>query len=104
MRLLNQMLNLSRIFDCFSRRCGKVVFNLKLSGLVDSDVPLKAVTSRIKLGTGEIRRLSWVMITVSSITKSIGRISYDTYGICYIPVNFVFNLPHNVTCYMHHTG
>ena len=30
MRLLNQMLNLSRIFD-------KVVFNLKLSNLVDSD-------------------------------------------------------------------
>ena len=22
----------------------------------------------------------------------------------YIPVNFAFNLPHYVTCYMHHTG
>ena len=38
MRLLNQMLNLSRIFDCFSRRFDKVVFNLKLSNL-DSDRP-----------------------------------------------------------------
>ena len=27
-----------------------------------------------------------------------------TYGIFYIPVNFVFNLPHYVTSYMHHTG
>ena len=60
MRLLNQMLNLlvSGIFDCFSRRFDKVVFNLKLSNLVDSH--LKAVTSRIKLGTCENRRLSWV--------------------------------------------
>ena len=39
MRLLNQMLNLSRIFDCFSRRFDKVVFNLKLPNLVDSAVP-----------------------------------------------------------------
>ena len=39
MRLLNQMLNLSRIFDCFSRRFDKVVFNLELSNLADSDVP-----------------------------------------------------------------
>ena len=39
MRLLNEMLNLSRIFDYFSRRLNKVVFNLKLSNLVDSDVP-----------------------------------------------------------------
>ena len=38
MRLLNQMLNLSRILDCFSRTFDKVVFNLKLSNLVDSDV------------------------------------------------------------------
>ena len=38
MRLLNQMLNLSQIFDCLSRRFGKVVFNLKLSNIVDSDV------------------------------------------------------------------
>ena len=28
---------------------------------------------------------------------------YDTYRIFYIPVNFVFNLPHYVTSYMHHT-
>ena len=26
-------------FDCFSRRLDKVVFNLELSNLVDSDVP-----------------------------------------------------------------
>ena len=39
MRLLNQMLNLGQIFDCFSRGFHKVVFNLKLSNLVDSDVP-----------------------------------------------------------------
>ena len=70
MRLLNQTLNLSRlILSCFTRRFDKVVFNLKLSNLVDSDIP-KAVTCRIKLGTSENRRLSWVMITVSSITKS----------------------------------
>ena len=39
MRLLNQMLNLIRIFDCFSRRFDKVVFDLKLLNLADSDVP-----------------------------------------------------------------
>ena len=39
MRLLNVMLNLSRIFECFSRKFDNVVFNLKLSNLVDSDVP-----------------------------------------------------------------
>ena len=38
MRRLNQMSNLSRIFDCFSGRFGKVVFNLKLSNSTDSDV------------------------------------------------------------------
>ena len=38
MRLLNQMLKLSRIFDCFSRRFDKVVFNLKLPNLVDSNL------------------------------------------------------------------
>ena len=38
MRLLNQMLNLSRILYCFSRRFDKDVFNLKLSNSVDSDV------------------------------------------------------------------
>ena len=42
MRLLNQMLNLSQIFDCFSRRFDKVVFNLKLLNLVDSDVPYQS--------------------------------------------------------------
>ena len=47
-----------------------------------------------------MRRLSWVMITVSSISKNTGR----CYHICYIPVNFVFNLPHYVSSYMHHTG
>ena len=39
MRLLNQMLKISRIFDYFSRIFAKVVFSLKLSHLVDSDVP-----------------------------------------------------------------
>ena len=39
MRFLLQMLNLSRIFNCFGRRFDKVVFKLKLSNLVDSDVP-----------------------------------------------------------------
>ena len=38
MRRLNQMSNLCRIFDCFSGRFGKVVFNLKLSNSTDSDV------------------------------------------------------------------
>ena len=75
----------------FSRRFGKVVFNLKL--LIQTS-HLKAVTSRIKLGTCEIRRLNWVMVTVR----------YDTYGIFYIPVNFAFNLPHYFTSYVHHTG
>ena len=39
MLLLIQMLNLSQIFDCFRRRFDEVVFNLKLSNLIDSDVP-----------------------------------------------------------------
>ena len=43
------------------------------------------------------------MITVSSITKNTGRYA-DTYRIFHIPVNFVFNLPHYVTSYMHHTS
>ena len=75
MRLRNQMLNLSRIFDCFSSRFVKVVFNLKVSNLVDSDVTSQSgsLTSRMKLGTCEIRRFNWVMITVSSITKNTGR-------------------------------
>ena len=47
MRLLNQMFNLSRSFDRFSRRFDKVLFNLKLSNLVDSDVPSQSsYTSR----------------------------------------------------------
>ena len=41
-----------------SRRFDKVVFNLKLSNLVHLTSHLKAVTSRIKLGTCENRRLS----------------------------------------------
>ena len=39
MRPLNQMLNLSLILNGFSRRVGKVTFNVKLSNLVDADVP-----------------------------------------------------------------
>ena len=30
--------------------------------------------------------------------------SYDTHGIFYIPVNFVFSLPNYVTSYMHYSG
>ena len=59
---------------------------------------LKVVTSRIKLAKCENRRLSWVMITVSSITK------IHTYRNFYIPVNFDFKLPHYVPSQMHHTG
>ena len=63
---------------------------------------LKAVTSRIKLGACENRRLSWVMITVSSITK----IPLDT--LWYMPhflnsCKLALNLPHYITSYMHHT-
>ena len=43
------------------------------------------------------------MITVSSITKNTGRYA-DTYRIFHIPVNFVFNLPHFATSYMHNTS
>ena len=38
---LNQMSN--RIFDSFSRRFGKIVFNLKLSNLVHSDVAPQSI-------------------------------------------------------------
>ena len=61
MRLLNQMLNLSRIFYCDSVAdsaadwFGKVLFNLKL--LIQTSY-FKAATSRIKLGTCEIPRLN----------------------------------------------
>ena len=30
--------------------------------------------------------------------------SYDTHDIFYILVNFAFNLPNNVTSYMHYSG
>ena len=79
-RLLNQMLNLSLIFDSFSRRFDKVV-NLKLSSIVDSDVPSQSSCLRIKLGTCENRRLSWVMVTVSSTTKNTGRYRLCAYRI-----------------------
>ena len=74
MRLLNQMLNLRRIFDCFSRRFVKVAFDLKLSNLVDSFPISKQLPLELncKLGTCENRRLNWVMI-VSSVTKNTGR-------------------------------
>ena len=68
------------------------------------DVPSQSrVTSRMKLGTREDWRLSWVMITVSNMTKNTGRY-VDTYSIFYITVNFTFNLRHYVTRYTHHTG
>ena len=37
-RRLDEMCNQSRIFDCFGGRFGKVVFNLKLANLIDSEV------------------------------------------------------------------
>ena len=54
------------------------------------------VTSGIKLGTCEIRRLNWVMVTVSSITINTCRYA-DTYGIFYISVNFAVNF--TTLCY-----
>ena len=84
-----------------SRRFSKVVFNLKLF-IQTSHV--KAVTSQIKLGTCEIRRLNWVMVTVFHYYYKQQQIRYDTYGIFYVPLNVAFNLPHYVTSYMHHTG
>ena len=41
-----------------------------------------------------------------SISKNTGtgEMSYDTYSIFYIPVNFAFNLPNYVTSYMHYSG
>ena len=69
-----QLLNLSRIFDRFSRIFGKVVFNLKQCRIqLIQTSHLKAVTSRIILGTCEIQRLNQVMITVSSIPQNTGR-------------------------------
>ena len=69
-----QLLNLSRIFDCFSRIFGKVVFNLKQCRIqLLQTSHLKAVTSRIRLGTCEIQRLNQVMIKASSITQNTGR-------------------------------
>ena len=68
MRLLNQMLNLlvadaikSYLVDSYCR-----IWLIQMSHL-------KAVISRIKLSTYENRRLNWVMITLSSITKNTGR-------------------------------
>ena len=43
------------------------------------------------------------MITVSSITKT-GSFAMIHTTFFYVPVNFVFNLPHYVTIYMNHTG
>ena len=67
---------------------------------------VKAVISRIKLGTCEIRRLNWVMVTASfPVLLEIAVVTlYDTYGIFYVPLNFAFNLPHVASYYMHHTG
>ena len=42
MRLVKQVLNLTRIFDCFNRRFDKLVFHLKLANLIDSDVQSKS--------------------------------------------------------------
>ena len=70
------MLNLTRILNGFSRRFGKVVFNVKLSNLVDSDVAPKSsylsnwirhmCNSTIELGNDN---------SVGSITKNTGKYS-----------------------------
>ena len=44
------------------------------------------------------------MITVSSITKNLGRNALIRTAFFFIPVNFAFNLPHYAASYMHHTG
>ena len=55
MRRLNEMPNQSQIFDCSSGRFGKVVFNLKLANLIDSEVAshmlliLELNSARVKL-------------------------------------------------------
>ena len=54
MRLLNQMLNLSRIFDRFSRKFDRVViWNCGIK-LIQTSYLKAAVTSRIKLGKCEL--------------------------------------------------
>ena len=45
MRRLDEMSNQSRIFDCFGGRFGKVVFNLKLANLIDSEVASHTTSS-----------------------------------------------------------
>ena len=60
MRLRNQMLSLSRIFDSFVTDSAKSYFIRSCRTLLIQTSHLKAVTSRIKLGTCESRRLNWV--------------------------------------------
>ena len=85
--------------DCFSRRFDKVLFNLKLSNSVDSDVPSKS-----NYLSNEIRHMWKSTIELGNVNSvNTGRYA-DTHRIFYIPVNFAFNLPHYVTSYMHHTG
>ena len=55
MRRLNQMLNLSRFFDCFSRRFDKLLFNLKLSNLVDSDVTSQSSFLSLELNWARVK-------------------------------------------------
>ena len=38
------------------------------------------------------------------VTKNTGRYAMIHTAFFNIPVNFAFNLPHYVTCYMHNTG
>ena len=38
------------------------------------------------------------------VAKNIGRYAMIHTAFFNIPVNFAFNLPHYVTCYMHNTG
>ena len=53
MRSLNQMSNIRRNFHCFRSRFGKVVFDLKLSNLIDSDVA-SHIQSTLELNSAHV--------------------------------------------------
>ena len=65
-RRLNQMSNQSRIFDCFSRRFGKVVSNLQLSNLIDSDLASHA-QSFLELNSEHVKCDVWTEPNSSSL-------------------------------------
>ena len=66
---LNQMSYLSWIFDSFSHRFGRFVFNFKLPNLSDSDVALTLVNSQIKFDTCQIRCLNWAYVPIKTGVK-----------------------------------